>query len=268
MAAEKAGAAEGGGGVMAIQLVLSVLEMLAREDSVGVSELSRALGTTKARVFRHLRTLVDQGYAVQDEGSERYAAGPRLLALSRMAMLTPDDGLIRLARPTMLALRDAFGQSVNLSLVYGNSASIVETLPGKSFVGVMMRTHMPMPLHSTAAGKLLLADMLSHGKAMPEGVLEQFTAHSITDVKALVAELERVAAQGWATAPEETVLGINAISAPVRGHRGELVAMVSLVGSIQFIPGEPPHAMIEGICAAAAEISASLAPWGEDGHGS
>ena len=71
----KSPAAAPAGGVMAIQVVLMILEQLAKQESVGVTELSRTLGTTKARVFRHLRTLVSQGYATQDAGSERYAAG-------------------------------------------------------------------------------------------------------------------------------------------------------------------------------------------------
>src|SRR5687767_3212365 len=108
------------GGVMAIRLVLEILEVLATRPSVGVTELSKQLDTTKARVYRHLRTLVDQRYAIQDLGSERYAAGPRLIALSRVAALTPDEGLVRLARPTIHRLRDEFGHTVNLSLVYGD----------------------------------------------------------------------------------------------------------------------------------------------------
>lgn len=246
------------GGVMAIRVVLLILEQLAKQDSVGVTELSRALGTTKARVFRHLRTLVDQGYAVQDAGSERYAAGPRLIALGYIAGLTPANNLLKLARATMVRLRDRFGHSVNLSLVYGDSASIVESLPGSSFVGVAMRTHMPMPLHSTAAGKLLLADRHARRKRLPGRPYEKFTDNSITEAKPLEVELQRVHKLGWAAAPEETVLGINALSAPIRDHRGELVAMISLVGSIQFIPRRPPREMIDAIQQAAREISAAL----------
>jgi DNA-binding IclR family transcriptional regulator len=246
------------GGVMAIRLVLSILERLAKLDSVGVTELSRLLGTTKARVFRHLRTLVDHGYAIQDAGSERYAAGPRLIALGYVAGLTPADSLLKLARATMVRLRDRFGHSINLSLVYGDSASIVESLPGNSFVGVAMRTHMPMPLHSTAAGKLLLSEMNARGAPLPGRPYQKFTANSITGSKALVLELERIHKRGWASAPEETVLGINAISAPVRDHRGELVAMISLVGSIQFIPRRAPRVMVDAILQAAKEISAAL----------
>jgi DNA-binding IclR family transcriptional regulator len=247
-------------GVMAIRLVLSILERLAKQETVGVTELSRSLGTTKARVFRHLRTLLDEGYARQDAGTDRYAAGPRLIALGLVAGLTPADSLLKLARPTMVRLRDRFGHSVNLSLVYGDSASIVESLPGSSFVGVAMRTHMPMPLHSTAAGKLLLSERLAQRQPLPGRPYEKFTDNSITDARALRIELERIRKRGWACAPEETVIGVNAISAPIRNHRGELVGMISLVGSIQFIPRRPSRQMVDAIKLAAAEISALLNP--------
>ena len=248
----------GTGGVMAIRVVLSIIERLAKQESVGITELSKLLGTTKARVFRHLRTLVDEGYAMQDAGTDRYAAGPRLVALGYVAGLTPANSLVKVARGTMVRLRDQFGHSVNLSLVYGDSASIVETLQGSHFVGVAMRMHTPMPLHSTAAGKLLLAEIHARQKRLPGRPYKKLTENSITDSKALLIELEQVRKRGWANAPEETVLGINAISAPIRDHRGELVAMISLVGSIQFIPRRPSRAMISAIRQAAVEISAAL----------
>lgn len=246
------------GGVMAIRLVLGILEALATRASVGVTELSKELATTKARVYRHLRTLVDQGYAVQDSGSERYAAGPRLIALSRVATLTPDEGLVRLARPTIQRLRDEFGHTVNLSLVYGDSVSIVETLQGNAFIGVVMRTHAGMPLHSTAAGKLLLAARQAAGSPVSRGKLEKFTDNTLVDPDALRMELQRVQKQGWASAPEETVLGVNALSAPITDHRGELVGMISMLSSIQFITRQPSRSLIEAITAAAREISNAL----------
>lgn len=262
MARRKAAAedeAQGGtGGVMAIRLVLEILERLATRDSVGVTELATGLGTTKPRVFRHLRTLVDQGYALQNESDDRYASGPRLIALSRAAALTPDESIIRLARPTLQRLRDELSYTVNLSMVYGDTAHIVETLPGRSLIDVVMRTHASMPLHSTAAGKLLLAERLAQGVDMLDGPFEKFTDNSIVDREALRMELERVQRQGWAAAPEETLLGINALSAPIRDHRGELVSMVSVMGSIQFIARQPARELVDSVRAAAQEISNAL----------
>jgi len=254
-AAEPRGAA---GGVMAIRLVLEVLELLATRKSVGVTELARGLNTTKPRVFRHLRTLVDQGYALQNEEDDRYIAGPRLVALSRAAALAPDESILRLAQPTLARLRDAVEFTVNLSLVYGDTVSIEETLPGRALIDVIMRTHASMPLHSTAAGKLLLADRLETNATLLAGPFEALTVNTITDPDALRRELLRVRDQGWAGAPEETVLGINALSAPIRDHRNELVAMVSIMGSIQFITRQPAPPLIEAVQNAAADISSAL----------
>ncbi len=246
------------GGVMAIRLVLEILEALATRDTVGVTELSKALDTTKARVFRHLRTLVDQGYAIQNEGSERYAAGPRMLALSRAASISPHDSIVRIARPTLGRLRDTFGHTVNLSLVYGDGVSIVETIQGNALIGVVMNSHESMPRHATAAGKLLLAEDLARKGTLPSPPINRYTDNTIVDAEALRVELEQVQAQGWAGAPEEIVLGINALSAPIRDHRGELVAMVSILSSIQFIPRQPGRKQIDAVKAAAAEISKAL----------
>ncbi|MEI9851565.1 MAG: IclR family transcriptional regulator [Sphingomonas sp.] len=251
-------AAQGAGGVMAIRLVLEVLERLASRESVGVTELARGLGTTKPRVFRHLRTLVDQGYALQNEDSDRYFAGPRLIALARAATLTPEDSVVHLARPTLQRLRDEVSHTVNLSLVYGDTAHIVETLPGRSLIDVVMRTHASMPLHSTAAGKLLLAERLAQGVDVVSGPFEKYTVNTIVEAQSLRLELERIQQQGWAVAPEETVLGINALSAPVRDHRDTLVAMVSVLGSIQFIARQPSRELIDFVRGAAQEISDSL----------
>ena len=54
------------------------------------------------------------------------------------------------------------------------------------------------------------------------------------------------------------MLGINALSAPIRDHRGELVAMVSAMDSIQFIPANPPTTLIDAMRDAADQISARL----------
>ena len=250
-------APENPGGVMAIRLVLEILELLATQDSVGVTELARRLNTTKPRVFRHLRTLVDQRYAAQND-DDRYCAGPRLIALARVAGLTPDESVIRLARPTLSWLRDTLGHTVNLSLVYGDGASIVETLPGFALIDFVMRTHANLPLHATAAGKLLLADRRAAGADIPSAPYETFTVNTIVDAETLKMELERVQHQGWATAPEEIMLGINAVSAPIRDHRGQLVAMISILGSIQHIARQPARDLIDTVRTAARQISAVL----------
>lgn len=246
-------------GVRAARVTVRILELLASRDDLGVTEIARENGMTKPRAFRHLRTLVTMGYAVQIESSDRYARGPKLLALARAVGQSAEDGLIELARPVLQGLHQRFDHSFNLSLVYGDSISIVESLPGKALVGISVKLREPLPLHATAAGKLLLAERHRVARSAPLGELVSFTSHTIVDPRDLKQELATIAARGWADAPQEIVLGINAVSVPVHDQRGELVAMVSAMDSIQFIPAEPPLDLVEALKQAAAEISSKLA---------
>jgi DNA-binding IclR family transcriptional regulator len=240
-------------------VALRILEMLATRGDLGVSEIARETDTTKPRVYRHLRTLVSMGYAVQHHGSDRYARGPKLLALARVIGQESEDSLIELARPVLRRLHQKFDHSFNLSLVYGDSVSIVESLAGKALVGITVQLNQEMPLHCTAAGKLLLVERWKKDDRFSFGKLTRFTPRTIVDPKALREELATISDRGWADAPEEVVLGINAVSVPVRDHRGELVAMVSAMDSIQFIPPDPPRQLIDALREGAAEIDARLA---------
>lgn len=246
-------------GVQAARVAVRILELLASREDLGVTEVARETDLTKPRAYRHLRTLLAMGYALQLESSDRYARGPRLLALARAIGQSAEDGLIELARPALKDLHERFDHSFNLSLVYGDRASIVESLPGNGLVGITVKLGEPLPLHSTAAGKLILADRFKRNGALPAGKLAQFTPNTITGPTELEKELALVAERGWADAPEQVVLGINAVSAPVHDHKGALVAMVSAMDSIQFIPPDPPARLVTALCEAARAISAKLA---------
>ena len=102
------------GGVQSVMIVLGVMEYLAAHDAAGVTEIATALGATKARVFRHLRTLVAAGYASQDEDSERYAAGPRLAALGHAASL--DSALVRQVAAVSVGVLER-GEAIRRGLV-------------------------------------------------------------------------------------------------------------------------------------------------------
>lgn len=245
-------------GVRAAEIAVRILELLATREELGVTQIAKAAGTTKPRAYRHLRTLLSMGYVVQREGSDRYARGPKLLALARVIGQSAEDGVIELARPVLQRLHGTFHHTFNLSLVYGDSVTIVESLQGNALVGIVVQLNQWLPLHSTAAGKLLLAERCKSEDQLSAYELTRFTPRTITDPAELWRELVRINEKGWTDAPEEVVLGINAVSVPVRDHRGELVAMVSAMDSIQFIPPEVPPPLVEALLVAADEIAAKL----------
>ena len=97
-----------GDGVQAVVLALRILEYLAEQGkAVGVTALAQALGTTKSRIYRHLRTLVQQGYIQQSADTDRYRVGTRLLTLG--VSVAENFDLTKAAQGILRELRDALG---------------------------------------------------------------------------------------------------------------------------------------------------------------
>lgn len=248
--------------IQSVELALSVLETLAEAQAdMGVTALAAALGTTKSRIYRHLRTLVNLGYIHQSPATERYRIGSRLIALGKAASDSAD--LAGVAQVPMRKLRDATGQGVSLSQIEDEGIRILQTIPGTMQIEVGVRAGSLLGFTTSAQGKIALAAM---DPARREQVLARTlpvpTAHSITDPDELRRHVAQVADQGWATAPNEELLGLNALACPIIGAEGRLVGTLALVSLTQFITTPPDPAQVQAVQAAAAEISTALGYYG------
>jgi IclR family transcriptional regulator, KDG regulon repressor len=248
------------GGVRSVQLALDVLETLAfSSEELGVTQLAHRLKLTKGSVHRHLLTLVERGYLMQNPITTRYALGPRSRLLAHHA---PDADLIQLAAGPMRDLRDQLGHSVVLSESTPRGALVLSMVPGTAAIEIGVRSGSELPFHSSAQGKILLAfaprPQQQRVLARP---LQSFTSHTVVDPKPLEEELLRVAKLGFASAPEQAMLGINAVAAPIFDDQDSCAGALALVGSIQFLPAEPDTNSISALKAAAGQISRML------GHG-
>jgi IclR family KDG regulon transcriptional repressor len=244
--------------VQSVVLTLGVLEALAGSELPrGVTELAAELGTTKARIYRHLRTLLGSGYVLQDAQTERYRAGPRLRLLGRSFAARLD--LVEGARPIMRNLWQALGHTVSLSRVGLDGVRVIDVLPGKSMIEVTVKIGSFLPLHCTAQGKLALAfgdeALASNVFAAP---LPELTRTTITDPRRLRKEIETVRERGWATMPDEALTGINALAAPVFGANGELLGTLAILDSIERIGRTPTRVQIRHVVGSAKEISSLL----------
>jgi IclR family transcriptional regulator, KDG regulon repressor len=248
----------GGEGVQAVVLALRILEHLAHDGRpVGVTALARALGTTKSRIHRHLQTLAQEGYILQAADTERYQVGARLAALGRLAGDTFD--LASVAAGTLRELRDTLGHFSVVSEVEPEGIRVLATMPGKSSVEIGVKRGSLLSLHGSAQGKVALAfgDESLRQNAF-RSRLELLTPKTIVSPAVLRRELDLVRRRGWAVAPNEALIGVNALAAPVFGATGALVGTVAIVDSIQFIEEEPTAEQVERVREAGWRISAAL----------
>jgi DNA-binding IclR family transcriptional regulator len=246
------------GGVQSVVLALKALEYLAgAADPVGVTELADILGTTKTRIHRHLRTLLQQGYVTQSARTGRYMVGTRLVTLGRQVAESMD--LSATAMPYLRDLRERLGQTCVLSQLEHDGARILQTLSGRSPIEIGVKPGSVLPFHDSAQGKVMLAHV---GSEFRDRILSQplpaSTAHTITDPAVLTAELAAIRARGWAVAPNESATGLNALAAPLFDDSGAVVGALAIVDLVQFLPAKPAREQLQVIVGAASAISAAL----------
>lgn len=192
-----------------------------------LDQLAAALDVHKTTVLRLLRTLAEQHFVFRD-GSHHYHLGARIHELSSRGL---EQREVRgIAAPHLIAFNRAHGRTTHLSERIGTEIVYIDKLESHDHVRMASRVGLRAPLHSTAAGKVLLADLPRDelDPILGELTLPRITPNTITDRAGFLAELAAVRAQGWAHDREENEPSINCIAAPVRSAAGHTVAAVSV----------------------------------------
>ena len=200
---------------------------LTREESLGVSELSRRLGLGKSAVHRLLSTLAAEGLVEQDPRTGGYRLGIVMFELGEAVKVHLD--LHAAAAPVLAHLREQTGESAQVGVLDGDEVVYVDRLESAHSLRLFTETGRRVPAHCTSSGKILLAHL--DGPARAEYLrrpLARYTPHSVTDPDVLAAELARVRVEGWAEAFNEREIGVASVAAPVRDARGEVVAARSV----------------------------------------
>ncbi len=244
--------------IKSVAVGMRLLECIAMADGpLGITEIARRLESSKAQVYRHIRTFTTLGYVSQDPSTELYAPTMRLFHLGQAIADKVD--FISEARRFMVRLRDELGHTVTIGQIEDDGVRIVEILRTRSDIQISTKPGALLGFHATAQGKLALAfgepEILERVKA---GELTRWTEKTNTSVERLEAELGTVRKQGWAVAPEETLIGINALAAPIFDETGAFTGAITIVDSLQFIPPDPSPEQIAAVTRAAAEISGRL----------
>jgi DNA-binding IclR family transcriptional regulator len=205
---------------------LAILDVLATEGELGTNELARRIGAVASTVSRQLGTLVASGLVEHDGETGRYRLGIRLVELANTVLARLDVRAV--AHPHLEALVDAVGETGTLSVAGEPDAITVDVVQAEHYVRGVSQLGRPSIAHATSAGKVMLA--FTNRKPRPP--LKAYTPKTITDPRALEAELEQVRRRGWADAYEEREPELNAIAAPVFANGGELAGIVALQGPI------------------------------------
>jgi DNA-binding IclR family transcriptional regulator len=235
----------------ATEKTLSVLDSLEGAQS-RLGDIAERADLPKSTVHRILRRLVERGYA-RAEGDGAYALGPRVLTMASDLLDRIDA--TTLASPVVRALHADVGHTVHFAMLSDDAAVYLEKLVDPDLpYQTASRVGGRIPLHCTAIGKALLAEL----PALPRLSLERRTPRTLVSVEALRAELARVRERGFAIDDEENERNIRCVGAAVRDHTGVATHAVSVSALTVELSFDDALALGPRVMAAADAVSEAL----------
>lgn len=210
-------------GARAIDRAARILVRLVEsDDAVTLSGLMEETRLPKSTAARLLRALERSGLAQRRAGGG-FRPGPVLVDYARRDSSVGD--LATLARPFLERLEQTTGETANVAIPTPSGVARLAQVDSRHPLGAGNWIGSRIPPHASSLGKVFMA----LGAAQPPtGRLARLGPKTITSMDDLLAELERVRRDGYATTWQELEAGLCSTAAPVRGSRGTVIAAISV----------------------------------------
>ena len=225
----------------------------------GVTEIANKLKIHKSTVHGLLTTLKEEGYVILDRATRKYFLGYKILDLAGRIQHQRD--LRDVSRPVMEQLSKTIEEDVALNIAIEGRRICTGLVESRYFVRNLVPVGKGLPLHCSAAGKVLLAYL---GKGEVEEVIRRhglrgFTPNTITDKEKLFAELDEIRKRGYGESREEYGKEAASVAFPVFDGVGRVVGSLSIQSTVTRLNAKTrPRFITEG-SRAAKKINSLLA---------
>lgn len=214
---------------------LAVIETFsAANPRQSISDVAAASGLDRATARRCLLTLAHHGYA--DWDGKFFTLTPRVLRLGTACLASmPMPAIVQ---PALDTLSDRIGESSSVSILDGAEIVYIARAAQRKVMSISLMPGSRLPAHCTSMGRIMLA-------ALPEAEararigsapLPARTPRTLTDPEAVMAELARIRAQGFAVNDQEVELGLRSVAVPLTNARGQVIAALN----VGFAAGPEP----------------------------
>ena len=230
-------------GVGVLDNAMAVLATL-ESGPASLAQLVDGTGLSRPTAHRLAVALEHHGLVARDEAGA-FVLGPRVLDLAAAAA---GDRLGAAAGPVLARLRDATGESAKVFRRQGADRVCVAVAERPTGLRDSIPVGEVLPLKSGSAAQVLLAwdDPDRLARVLPTA---RFSATTLAGVRR----------RGWAQSVGERERGVASVSAPVRSHRGRVVAAVSVSGPIDRLTRQPGRLHAEAVVDAGLALSDALA---------
>jgi IclR family KDG regulon transcriptional repressor len=214
--------------VRSVLLITGILEALAVEKQLGVTEIAERLDIHKSTVYRFLTSLQTLGYVRQNEENEKYSLSFKVIDLAGHVLSSID--VRQAAQPVMERLSEETNETIHLAALEQSEVIYIDKIDSNQPLRMHSYVGQKIPIHASALGKVLLTfgpeDMREN--LLEKGSLKRYTDGSVTEPAELRAEVERIRKQGYAEDREESVPGVRCVAAPILNRDGSIIAAISI----------------------------------------
>lgn len=241
--------------VQVVQRAAEVLRALeAYPEGRSIGELAADIDLPRSTVHRLLKALEDEHLVTAVSSLGGFRLGPGLMRLAASA----NGWLSAHVHRLIVELSRELDETVDLAVRSGEVVYFVDqATAGSSPLQAVSRVGVTFPLHCTANGKALLAELPDDAVRRLVGPrLDGFTPATITDVDRLLEEVAVVRTQGVAFDRQEHHADISAVGTALRNPYGLEAALSVPVPTTRFVERE--DRLVPALLAGRDRIEAAL----------
>ncbi|MBD0423652.1 IclR family transcriptional regulator [Streptomyces sp. NPDC052309] len=232
--------------ITSVDNALRLMLMFKEHRRVRLSDAAEELGVATSTAHRLLAMLQFHGFVRQEENVRTYVPGPAFLDIGLAAVRNMD--IREHARPVLTDLAMRLGETVHLAQLEGANVRYLIGAEGGEALRVVDRTGQVVPAHTSATGRVLLADL-------PESRLGPIVERLVTQdaqLSGLYKELEQIRQRGYAVnaRPDDVI----SVATPVRDGDDVTVAAINAVGPASRMTQRDQRRVVRHLHAAAAQL--------------
>ena len=245
--------------VRALERALDILAAFSlRQPELSLTEIATRTHLAKSTALRLLAVLEERGFVERAAETDRYRVGIHLFEIGSIYIQTL--AIESIARPFLLQLAHQCNQTANLGVLRHGEIVHLDVLAPDRPIRFYAQVGQREKAYATGLGKVLLAELSDEELAelVRNQGLERRTRRTIVSLEALRLHLAQVREQGFAIDDEESSVGLRCVAAPVRNHRDQAVAAISISGPAFEFRDEALPQFIDAVIDTAREVSYRL----------
>ncbi len=206
---------------------LSIIEAFSAErPRLSISEAADIAELDRATARRCLLTLAELGYAAYD--GKFFTVTPKVLRLGTACLATMP--LPRIVQPFLDQMSENIGQSTSVSILDDIEIVYVARAAQRRVMSIALMPGSRLPAYCTSMGRVLLSSLTVEDRRvlLERSAITARTPMTLTDIDALLAEIEETAARGYAMIDQEVEVGLRSLAVPLRNVRGKTVAALNV----------------------------------------